>query len=578
MAALATDEQTGRDGSCVSRGEVTKHEVGTDQQAERARRAAWQREYRKAYSERIAAQRRASRDRRRQERQRPQAGEIGAEAMARLISDRCGFHVPADYLLAAARAGKSSSRLAARGLRYFQPDAVLREIGEGEWRPRRKPRPKRRCRCSNPACTRGADGCRGERLVHRCVLDTLCAEGKMWTCCRACARALTAVRRPRSARIERRQCGSELDDGQQCSKRIAVTTHQMEAGTGPMRCAECAAAGRITVAQREARQRNARQAAQAAGWRASWATASEVGRRRMRSPSYVANLHQASMEDKAARRELLKRRIRDGLRADPNRPDLAIAREVGRSMGGRQCRVSSVKWLRAELEAVGEIAPRAFSAGVVVRHRDRCASRSGQPCDCAPAFRAWVYDPDRKRTVHRSFATSEAAERWCAETRMSRAATAPTTSPFLSSEYTEIQIRSWGANARRRAQRDGAVAAVAQEQADRAEGLHRAGASGPEIAEALSIAERTVKRYLDERGRSERSPGRREAKQRRRVVEHLERVGWSDERRGLQRATKMPAADLDARLAELNAEAFVVNGRACVRVSPKSATPTLTAA
>jgi hypothetical protein len=127
--------------------------------------------------------------------------------------------------------------------------------------------------------------------------------------------------------------------------------------------------------------------------------------------------------------------------------------------------------------------------------------------------------------------------------------------------------------ARSRARQNTGMATEARAQADRAEGLHAQGWDVAEIAEELTAAVPTVERYLRDRGRSEASPGRREAKQRRRIIRHLTKAAGSDRKRDIQRATKIPAAALAARLRELDVEHYKVNGEACVRlVSPKTIT------
>lgn len=146
--------------------------------------------------------------------------------------------------------------------------------------------------------------------------------------------------------------------------------------------------------------------------------------------------------------------------------------------------------------------------------------------------------------------------------------------------------REWDTNANRLAQADNPAKASADMQGDRAAELHAEGWGVAQIADQLHAAIPTVKRYLGERGRSERSLGRREAKQRRRILEHLERVptdpngglAYPLSRRDLQRATGLSGSELGARLDELGADVFDVNGQACVRlVSEKSITPSLAA-
>ena len=128
---------------------------------------------------------------------------------------------------------------------------------------------------------------------------------------------------------------------------------------------------------------------------------------------------------------------------------------------------------------------------------------------------------------------------------------------------------------RRRAQRDSPAAVEADEHRDRTAEMHAQGLDLGEIAEELCVAIQTVKRYLAECGSlSERSPGRQEAKQRRRIAAHLLRLGGADERRNLQRATGLSVAVLSMRLLELGCEEYEASGRACVRlVSEESLTP-----
>ncbi len=129
---------------------------------------------------------------------------------------------------------------------------------------------------------------------------------------------------------------------------------------------------------------------------------------------------------------------------------------------------------------------------------------------------------------------------------------------------TPAQRDELATKANQRSQADSPAKASAEVQGDRAAEKHAQGWEVAEIADEQHVVIRTVKRWLKERGRSERSPGRREAKQRRRIVKHLEQTVGNVERRDLQRATNLSARELGDRLHELGADVFDVNGRACV--------------
>jgi integrase len=53
--------------------------------------------------------------------------------------------------------------------------------------------------------------------------------------------------------------------------------------------------------------------------------------------------------------------------------------------------------------------------GIVVRHSRRCASRSGEGCDCRPGYQAQVYSRRDRRTIRKTFQTLADARAWRAE-------------------------------------------------------------------------------------------------------------------------------------------------------------------
>src|SRR5690348_4484112 len=56
--------------------------------------------------------------------------------------------------------------------------------------------------------------------------------------------------------------------------------------------------------------------------------------------------------------------------------------------------------------------------GIEVRHRQACATRAGGLCDCAPSYRAVVWDARSRRRIQRSFATAAAARLWRDDARV----------------------------------------------------------------------------------------------------------------------------------------------------------------
>jgi hypothetical protein len=53
----------------------------------------------------------------------------------------------------------------------------------------------------------------------------------------------------------------------------------------------------------------------------------------------------------------------------------------------------------------------------VVRHSRRCASLTGDACDCRPAYQAQVWSPRDARTIRKTFTTLGDARAWRAETK-----------------------------------------------------------------------------------------------------------------------------------------------------------------
>jgi len=54
--------------------------------------------------------------------------------------------------------------------------------------------------------------------------------------------------------------------------------------------------------------------------------------------------------------------------------------------------------------------------GVTLCHRSRCATRSGRPCDCRPAYQAQVYSPRDRKTLRKTFGSLTDARAWRSET------------------------------------------------------------------------------------------------------------------------------------------------------------------
>jgi integrase len=58
-------------------------------------------------------------------------------------------------------------------------------------------------------------------------------------------------------------------------------------------------------------------------------------------------------------------------------------------------------------------------AGIEVRHRTTCASRSGGKCNCKPAYQASVWSAGEQKRLKKTFPTLAAARAWRAETQTS---------------------------------------------------------------------------------------------------------------------------------------------------------------
>jgi integrase len=57
-------------------------------------------------------------------------------------------------------------------------------------------------------------------------------------------------------------------------------------------------------------------------------------------------------------------------------------------------------------------------AGIEVRHARICRSRQGEPCDCTPGFRAFVWSARDERRIQKTFATEAAALMWREDARV----------------------------------------------------------------------------------------------------------------------------------------------------------------
>jgi hypothetical protein len=434
-------------------------------------------------------------------------------------------------------------------------------IGAGAWRPHRSTRSEEGDHshvwvvCANDDWPAGVDeegrpnGHRWEGWKPKSQIDRAkhvriysdaqgrpCALGL--PCSQKCAE-IVLKGRWRAERTVRR-CGGELANGSPCPGFIRITARQQETGGGPKLCQECRASGRRTLAQvesargalsvnRDTQAARTHRAALGASLGQEVARNRVVGedgdrrysRRRRRGADEMGRseaLQAAKLRFQRDRQERQRELITAALRADPMASNKAIASGVGGAMGGVRCGTERVSWLRHQLEDAGEI--------------PRRQNLNGKP---------------RIR---------------------------PAKNPFAACEYSDSMRDSHRSRPHRQGQANTRAVAEARAQADRAAELHALGWEAAEIAAEIQTAAPSVERYLREGGLSERSPGRREAKQRRRIIKHLAGRGGSDERRNLQRATKLSSTELSARRHELGAETYEVNRRACVRlVSPKTITP-----
>lgn len=62
--------------------------------------------------------------------------------------------------------------------------------------------------------------------------------------------------------------------------------------------------------------------------------------------------------------------------------------------------------------------PDRSQTGIEVRHAPRCGSRRGEPCDCTPGFRAFVWSARDRRRIQKTFPTEAAALRWREDARV----------------------------------------------------------------------------------------------------------------------------------------------------------------
>jgi hypothetical protein len=61
------------------------------------------------------------------------------------------------------------------------------------------------------------------------------------------------------------------------------------------------------------------------------------------------------------------------------------------------------------------VRPSRSPEGITLRHRSRCAARSGRPCDCRPAYQAQVYSPRDRKTLRKTFGSLADARAWRSE-------------------------------------------------------------------------------------------------------------------------------------------------------------------
>jgi hypothetical protein len=345
-----------------------------------------------------------------------QPTEVDASEMAEMITVKLGFAVTREVVIRAARQRKITTQRPGPGHHryYFAPEAVLAEIEAGNWRPHHSNRTATGeyssvwVLCANQDCTKGGQGRRWEGWLPM-IREARC-RSKSPTCSRECENAIATGRRikPRT----RRRCAGKLEDGSQCPNWIVVTKRQDETGSGAKLCATCKEAGRKTFAQLEAARKNVAKvrnpkAAREARAAASKARGQEVARnlvverdadglrrtrRRRRddeAEGRLESLRAGSLRARATRQRQQIELITAALRANPMASNLAIAREVGRAMGGRQCAPDRVAWLRWHLEDAGEIPHRVWGT----KPRKQPAKNPFGPCEYTPAMR----ERDRKR-------------------------------------------------------------------------------------------------------------------------------------------------------------------------------------
>jgi hypothetical protein len=415
------------------------------------------------------------------------AGEVTKEDMARILSEVQGFAVSADALLAAARAGQVSSRRAG-GRRYFVPDAVLRNVAARDWTPHRSTRradgsySREWVTCGNPECTRGKEGQRWEGWLPR---SRVALSQHAPTCSTECKNEVMRGRR-RTHRSERRRCCCRLENGESCPRWIPVTKRQAQTDTGPRRCADCRTAGRPTAEAVQRWREAMKERWSDEEYRAEQRQRGHaIGSRNSRSPSQMKKMIEGSLTTQSDRQRRQVDLITAALVADAGASNLAIARDVGRSVGGRQCNPNRVAAVRRALEEAGDIEHRQWGVGVVAYHRSLCGSNTGGNCDCQPRWQAWVYDRTARRKICRSFATEAAATDWRSEQTAARPRSEPQ-SPFGSCECSSALEREIGGRALSRAQRGSERSQDTRRLEQRVREMWNTGATAEAIADQLN--------------------------------------------------------------------------------------------
>jgi len=56
--------------------------------------------------------------------------------------------------------------------------------------------------------------------------------------------------------------------------------------------------------------------------------------------------------------------------------------------------------------------------GIVVRHQQHCANRSGALCDCRPSYQAQVWSARDRKPIRKTFKTIADARAWRAEAKV----------------------------------------------------------------------------------------------------------------------------------------------------------------